>query len=106
VARCEVRGRMRGGGPGGWPRHESDGRMQQLVTSEQRRACTDGDPVQGENGSWAGPGERKKENGSGPKKQYNFLIIQRISKWLELIRSKDGLQYLDNFQIKYIFVEN
>jgi hypothetical protein len=35
-----------------------------------------------------------------------FLFIQSIQKGLELIKSKDRVSLLENFQIKYYYKEN
>jgi hypothetical protein len=49
-----------------------------------------GEGVQGGPVAWAGLNE-----------QWEFPIIQKISNEFELIRSKDGLPVLENFEIKY-----
>jgi hypothetical protein len=46
---------------------------------------------------WAG------RPGPGPKAQWHFLIIRNNSNEFELIRLKDELAVLENFQIKYEF---
>jgi hypothetical protein len=43
----------------------------------------------------------RRQIGLAQEEQYCFLFIQKNSKWLELIRSKDGLPMLEIFQTKY-----
>jgi hypothetical protein len=43
------------------------------------------------------------ENSPGPRRIVSFHNYSKISSRLELIRSKDGLSKLENFQIKYLF---
>jgi hypothetical protein len=44
--------------------------------------------------------------GPRPKRIVTFLFIQSIQKGLELIKSKDRVSLLENFQMKYYYKEN